>query len=215
VPLAAAEGFIRQVLGWREFIRGVYWRDMPALADANFFSHVTPLPDWYWSGDTGMNCMREAIGQTLRHGYAHHIQRLMVTGNFALVAGLAPQQVSAWYRAVYLDALEWVEMPNTLGMSLYANGGRFTSKPYAASGAYIKRMSNYCGNCRYRPEQKSGEGACPMTVFYWDFLDRHEETLGGNNRTLLMLRNLRRLSDEERLAIRAYAARLRQRLSSL
>ncbi|WP_334186476.1 cryptochrome/photolyase family protein [Noviherbaspirillum sp.] len=208
-PLPAVEGFIRQILGWREFIRGVYWRDMPKLGTANFFRHDVPLPSWYWTGNTQMNCMRHTIGQTLQHGYAHHIQRLMVTGNFALIAGLLPQQVCDWYLAVYVDAIEWVELPNTAGMSLYANGGRFTSKPYAASGAYIKRMSNYCGGCRYRPEIKTGAHACPMTTFYWDFLDRNQELLRSNTRTLLMMRNLDRMTEEERSAVRAYAQQLR------
>lgn len=215
VPLPAAEGFIRQILGWREFIRGVYWRDMPGLADANFFGHDLPLPRWYWTGETQMRCLRETIGQTLQFGYAHHIQRLMVTGNFALVAGLSPQQVSAWYLAVYVDAVEWVERPNTAGMSLYANGGRFTSKPYAASGAYVRRMSNYCTGCRYRPDTKTGAQACPMTTFYWDFLDRNEVRLERNPRTLLMMRNLQRMSGPERAAIRDYAHVLRERIEDL
>jgi deoxyribodipyrimidine photolyase-related protein len=214
-PLPAVEGFIRQILGWREFIRGVYWRDMPRLGEANFFGHELPLPGWYWTGKTHMNCMRQTIGQTLEHGYAHHIQRLMVTGNFALIAGLLPQQVCDWYLAVYVDAVEWVELPNTAGMSLYANGGRFTSKPYAASGAYIKRMSNYCSGCRYKPEVKTGAQACPMTTFYWDFLDRNEALLEKNTRTLLMTHNLQRMTAEERTAVRAYAQVLRNSIEQL
>lgn len=215
VPLPAAEGFIRQILGWREFIRGVYWSDMPALKEANHLKHKVALPGWYWTGKTNMNCMRQCIGDTLAHGYAHHIQRLMVTGNFALVAGITPQQVCDWYLAVYVDAVEWVELPNTAGMSLYANGGRFTSKPYAASGAYIKRMSNYCAGCTYRAEVKTGPRACPMTTFYWDFLDRHAQLLAGNTRATLMLRNLERLSGEERDAIRAEAARMRRDIEAI
>ena len=159
--LAATEGFVRQVLGWREFVRGVYWRDMPGLAEANHFGHERPLPAWYWTGETGMNCMRETIGQTLAHGYAHHIQRLMITGNFALLAEVSPQAVCDWYLAVYVDAVDWVERPNTAGMALYADGGRFTSKPYAASGQYVKRMSNYCTGCRYDPAQRTGDTAVP------------------------------------------------------
>lgn len=197
VPLAAAEGFVRQILGWREFIRGVYWQSMPALASENYFVHETSLPKWFWTGQTEMQCVRQTIQQTLAWGYAHHIQRLMVTGNFALLAGLAPAAVSAWYRAVYVDAVEWVEMPNTLGMALYANGGRFTTKPYIASGAYIKRMSNYCGDCRYRPELKTGEQACPFTTLYWDFLARHEALLKRNPRMALPLKNLTRLQLSE------------------
>ncbi len=156
VPLPSAEGFIRQVLGWREFIRGVYWHFMPQLAQDNHYGHRRALPRWYWTGDTQMACMRAVIGQTLQHGYAHHIQRLMVTGQFALLAQIAPQQVAAWYLAVYVDAVEWVELPNVAGMALHADGGRFTSKPYVASGQYIKRMSNYCAGCRYRPEERTG-----------------------------------------------------------
>jgi len=208
LPLAGVEGFVRQVLGWREFIRGVYWLDMPGLANANHFGHTRPLPAWYWTADTHMNCLRETLGQTLRHGYAHHIQRLMVTGNFALLAGLDPQQVCDWYLAVYVDAVDWVERPNTAGMALYANGGRFTSKPYVASGAYIKRMSNYCKGCRYDPAVRAGEKACPFTTLYWNFLDRHEALFAGNPRTSLMASNIGRLSAHERQAIRATADRM-------
>jgi deoxyribodipyrimidine photolyase-related protein len=204
-PLAATEGFVRQILGWREFIRGVYWLDMPGLLEANHFGHDRALPAWYWTGDTAMTCMREAIGQTLKHGYAHHIQRLMVTGNFALLAGIRPQAVHEWYLAVYVDAVEWVELPNTAGMALFANGGRFTSKPYIASGAYINRMSNYCGSCRYDVKLKTGPKACPFNTLYWNFLDRHEQQLSRNPRTVLMARNVSRLDAAERDAIRASA----------
>ena len=204
-PLAAVEGFVRQILGWREFIRGVYWLDMPALREGNHFGHHRPLPDWFWSGDTDMHCLQQTLKQTLTHGYAHHIQRLMITGNFALLAGLSPKAVHEWYLAVYVDAVEWAELPNTLGMALYANGGRFTSKPYVASGAYIRRMSNYCRNCRYDPKQKTGVRACPYTTLYWHFLDRHESALARNPRTGLMARNVARLTSAERAAIRATA----------
>jgi deoxyribodipyrimidine photolyase-related protein len=214
-PIESVEGFVRQILGWREFIRGVYWLDMPGLAAANHFGHAAPLPKWYWTGDTGMNCMREAIGQSLARGYAHHIQRLMVTGNFALLAGIEPRQVADWYLAVYVDAVEWAELPNTAGMALYANGGRFTTKPYAASGAYVKRMSNYCEGCRYRPEVRHGTLACPMTTLYWDFLDRNERELAGNPRTSLMARNLGRLDAAERRAVHAEADRMRANLDAL
>jgi deoxyribodipyrimidine photolyase-related protein len=215
LPLAAVEGFVRQVLGWREFIRGVYWLDMPGLRSANHFRHVRPLPAWYWSGETRMNCMRETLGQTLAHGYAHHIQRLMVTGNFALLAGLSPQQVADWYLAVYVDAVEWAELPNTAGMALYANGGRFTSKPYAASGAYIRRMSNYCAGCSYRPQQRTGPQACPITVLYWEFLMRHQSALSANPRASLMVKSLQRLDDAERRAIRREAQRTVGRIDTL
>ncbi len=207
-PLAAVEGFVRQILGWREFIRGVYWRDMPGLAEANHFGHQRPLPRWYWSGDTRMACLRDAIGQTLEHGYAHHIQRLMVTGLFALLAELDPRQVAAWYLAVYVDAVDWVELPNVAGMTLYANGGRFTSKPYVASGAYIARQSNYCAGCRYKPQQKTGPEACPFTVLYWRFLDRHAAALAANPRTALMAKTVERLAPPERERLRAESDRV-------
>ena len=201
LPLASVEGFIRQVLGWREFIRGVYWLDMPHLAEANHYGHTRNLPQWYWTGETHMACMQATIGQSLQHGYAHHIQRLMVTGQFAVLAGLSPQQVSAWYRAMYVDAVEWVETPNTLGMALHANGGRFTSKPYVASGQYISRMSNYCKGCRYQPEQRTGPSACPMTTLYWDFLIRHEQDFAGNPRTALMVKHVGKMSADDKAQI--------------
>lgn len=212
-PLPAVEGFVRQILGWREFIRGAYWLEMPGLLEANHFGHERPLPAFYWTGDTGMNCMREVIGQTLRHGYAHHIQRLMVTGNFALLAGIAPRAVHEWYLAVYVDAVEWAELPNTAGMALYANGGRLTSKPYIASGAYIKRMSNYCSGCRYDPKVSTGARACPFTTLYWNFLDRHESAFARNPRTALMARNVARLTPAERSAIRRAADNIHATLS--
>ncbi len=215
LDLAGVEGFVRQILGWREFIRGVYWHFMPQLAADNHFGHTRPLPAWFWSGKTDMACMRSAIGQTLRHGYAHHIQRLMVTGNFALLAGLSPQAVAGWYLAVYVDAVEWVELPNTAGMALYANGGRFTSKPYVASGAYIDRMSNHCKGCRYRPGEKLGASACPFTTLYWSFLDRHEAQFARNPRTALMARNVARLDAPTREAIRAEAARMLEAMERL
>ncbi len=213
--LPSVEGFVRQILGWREFMRGVYWLDMPEMASANHFQANNPLPKWYWTGSTQMNCMRQCITQTLDYGYAHHIQRLMVTGNFALIAGLAPQAVNDWYLAVYVDAVQWAQLPNTTGMALYANGGRFTSKPYAASGAYIKRMSNYCTGCRYKPDIKTGPQACPMSTFYWDFLMRHETELSRNPRTTLMMKNLARLDEDSRAAIRMQAAQNLSGIESL
>lgn len=197
VPLAAAEGFIRQILGWREFVRGIYHRHMPALASTNQYNHRQPLPAWFWSGRTQAACLAAVIGQTLQHGYAHHIQRLMITGNFALLAGLDPRQVADWYLAVYVDAVAWVEEPNTLGMALNAWPG-MTSKPYCASGAYIDRMSDYCRGCRYRPKERSGETACPFTTLYWDFLARHARRFAANPRLALPLKNLQRLPADER-----------------
>jgi deoxyribodipyrimidine photolyase-related protein len=205
VPLASAEGFIRQVLGWREFIRGVYWHVMPGLAQANHYRHARDLPRWYWTSDTHMACMRAVVGQTLEHGYAHHIQRLMVTGQFALLAQVEPRQAADWYLAVYVDAVEWVELPNVAGMALHADGGIFTSKPYVASGQYIKRMSNYCAGCRYRPDQRTGSRACPVTTLYWRFLHTHERALQANPRTMLMARSVGRLGTDERAAIATQA----------
>ena len=215
LDLAGVEGFIRQILGWREFMRGVYFLDMPTLKTDNHFGHKNALPKWYWTGDTGMNCLKQTVTQTLEYGYAHHIQRLMITGMFGITAEIEPQQLCDWYLAVYVDAVEWVELPNTAGMALFANGGRFTSKPYVASGAYVKRMSNYCSGCRYKPEIKSGPGACPMTTLYWNFLDGHEKTFAANPRTSLMVKNLIRMTDDERSAIRLQARQMLGNLDAL
>jgi deoxyribodipyrimidine photolyase-related protein len=213
--LASVEGFIRQVLGWREFIRGVYWRGMPGMASANHFKHTRPLPAWYWTGDTHMRCMADALGQTLEHGYAHHIQRLMVTGQFALLAEVEPQQVAAWYLGVYVDAIEWVELPNVAGMALYADGGAFTSKPYIASGQYIKRQSNYCTGCRYKPDVRTGPQACPVSALYWRHLDKHHAVLLKNPRTALMAKSIERLGEEERQAIRDFSTGLLERMDDV
>ncbi len=215
LPLASVEGFIRQILGWREFIRGVYWLDMPNMAEANHYDHQRALPLWYWTGQTHMNCLRQTINQTMAYAYAHHIQRLMVTGLFGLLAEINPREVEAWYLAVYVDAVEWVELPNVAGMALYANGGRFTSKPYVASGAYIKRMSNYCSGCRYKPEIKTGPQACPYTTLYWNFLIKHYDEFAYNPRTALMVKNVDRFSDEEKAAVVAAASVLLERLNDL
>ncbi len=194
LDLASVEGFIRQILGWREFMRGVYFMDMPELKTANHYGHTNTLPKWYWTGDTHMNCMKQSIGQTLKNGYSHHIQRLMITGMFGVTAQISPQAICDWYLAVYVDAIEWVELPNTAGMALFANGGRFTSKPYVASGAYVKRMSNYCSGCKYEPDTRVGANACPMTTLYWNFLDKHEASIAGNPRTARMVKNLQRMT---------------------
>ena len=208
-PLEAVEGFIRQILGWREYVRGLYWYAMPEYAERNALDAEAALPDWYWTGDVPMTCLQQAIGQTLRYGYAHHIQRLMVTGLYALLLGVRPQAVHEWYLAVYVDAVEWVELPNTLGMAQFGDGGLMASKPYCAAGRYIQRMSNYCGECRFDPGQRTGEQACPFTTLYWDFLRRHRERLAGNRRMGLQLRNLDRLSAEEAGAIRERADRIK------
>ncbi len=210
VPLAAAEGFIRQILGWREYVRGIYWREMPGYAGRNDLAADADLPAWFWTARTDMRCLADAIGQTLEHGYAHHIQRLMVSGLFALLYGVEPQQVHAWYLAVYVDAVEWVELPNTLGMSQFADGGLMASKPYAATGQYIARMSDHCRGCRYRPAQRSGAQACPYTTLYWDFLDRHAARLAKNPRMALQVKNLARIAPDEMQAIRERAAAIRR-----
>lgn len=215
LDLAGVEGFIRQILGWREFMRGVYFLDMPSLKTDNHYGHKNALPKWYWTGNTRMNCLRETLKQTLDHGYSHHIQRLMITGMFGVTAEIEPQQVSDWYLAVYADAVEWVELPNTAGMALFANGGRFTSKPYVASGAYVKRMSNYCSGCPYKPEIKAGANACPMTTLYWNFLDKHEKPFAANPRTALMVKNLQRMEAADIAAIRADAKRMLANLDNL
>ena len=215
LELATVEGFIRQIVGWREFVRGMYYLDMPQMALDNYYNHQNKLPTWYWTGKTQMKCMQEAIGQTLEYGYAHHIQRLMVTGNFALLAEILPQEVCDWYLAIYIDAIEWVELPNTAGMALFASGGRFTSKPYIASGAYIKRMSNYCGSCQYKPDIRFGEGACPVTNLYWNFLIKHRPQFEASPRTRLMTANLSRISDEDQEAIQVHAKGLLGDLNSL
>lgn len=207
-PLPAVEGFIRQILGWREYVRGVYWTEMPGYLDRNGMRAQRDLPDFYWTGDTEMNCLRRSITQTLEFGYAHHIQRLMVTGLFALLYGAHPKQVHEWYLAVYVDAVEWVELPNTLGMSQYADGGIMASKPYIASGKYIHRMSNYCKGCRFNPADATGDDACPFTTLYWDYLMRHEKMLSSNQRMKMQLQNVKRLSIDKKNAIQSRARKL-------
>ncbi|MDZ7811308.1 MAG: cryptochrome/photolyase family protein [Arhodomonas sp.] len=213
-PVNAVEGFVRQVLGWREFVRGIYWLHMPEYAGRNALGHDAQLPAFYWDGDTDMACIADAMGSVLAHGYAHHIQRLMVLGLFAQLYGVHPYRFHEWHMAMYLDAVDWVSLPNTLGMSQYGDGGIVGSKPYCASGAYINRMSNACGQCRYQPKQATGERACPFTTLYWDFLARHAHRLRGNRRLQFQLRNLERKPEAERTAIRKAADRLRGRLAS-
>ncbi len=204
-PLNAVEGFIRQILGWREYVRGLYWLKMPDYGETNALDAHRPLPDFYWTGKTEMNCLAQAIGDTQRHAYAHHIQRLMVTGNFALLAGLSPKEVEAWYLLVYADAFEWVELPNTHGMALFADGGVMASKPYAASGAYIDRMSDYCASCHFRPEVKLGPKACPFNYLYWDFLIRNEAKLKANPRMAMPYRTLAKMEPERKADIARHA----------
>ena len=204
-PIEAVEGFIRQILGWREYVRGIYWTQMPGYLERNALEAREPLPDFFWTGETDMACLRDALTQTLTHGYAHHIQRLMVTGLYLLLRGVAPQAAHQWYLSVYVDAVEWVELPNTLGMNQYGDGGLMASKPYIASGKYIQRMGNHCAGCRYDPAESTGPTACPYTTLYWDFLMRHESMLAGNPRMGMQVRNLARLSKEKREAIKRQA----------
>ncbi|HKL03168.1 MAG TPA: cryptochrome/photolyase family protein, partial [Cryomorphaceae bacterium] len=179
-PIAAVEGFIRQIIGWREYMRGVYWAKMPGYADKNYFSHSRKLPEWYWTGETKMQCMSQAVNQSLDYAYAHHIQRLMITGNFALLAGIHPDEVDAWYLGIYIDAIEWVEITNTRGMSQFADGGIVGTKPYVSSANYIDKMSDYCKGCAYSKSKKTGEGACPFNSLFWDFYHRHRDKLENN-----------------------------------
>lgn len=215
-PLQSVEGFVRQICGWREFIRGVYWLEGPEYQDRNWLGQMGSLPGFYWSGDTDMACMRHCIEQVLSRGFGHHIQRLMVTGNFALLAGVHPKAVSDWYLGMYVDAIDWVTLPNTLGMSQHADGTTerppvVGTKPYISSGQYIARMSNYCAGCRFDPGARSGEDACPFTVLFWEFLDRHRERLGANRRMGMMLRNLDRIAPKELAQIRVSASRIKER----
>ena len=206
-PLASVEGFIRQILGWREYVRGIYWLQMPDYARRNALDATRPLPAFYWSGDTDMHCLAEVIGQTRRQALSHHIQRLMVTGNFALLCGVRPAEICEWYLAVYADAYEWVELPNTLGMVMHADGGYLGSKPYAASGNYINKMSDFCKSCRYDVKARNGEDACPFNYLYWNFLLENRSSLGRNPRMVQMYRTLDRLPEPRRAAIRADAER--------
>jgi len=211
-PINAVEGYIRQIIGWREFVRGIYWLKMPEYAATNALDAHRPLPAFYWSGDTDMNCLRQCIRATRRNAYAHHIQRLMVTGNFALLISARPSEVEKWYLAVYADAWDWVELPNTHGMVLFADGGMVGTKPYAASGAYINRMSDYCRECRYNPREKLGEGACPFNYLYWNFLMEKASVLASNPRMAMPYRNLAKMTPERRNRIESDARLFLKRL---
>jgi deoxyribodipyrimidine photolyase-related protein len=211
VPLASIEGFVRQILGWREYVRGIYWLEGPGYLERNALDARQPLPGLYWDAQTPAACLAECVGQVLEYGYGHHIQRLMVTGLFALLLGVEPKEVHAWYLGMYVDAVEWVEAPNTLGMSQHADGGLMASKPYAASGAYISRMSNHCDHCRFDPKAATGPTACPFTTLYWDFLLRHQARFSNHPRTALQWRQLERLDAATRAAIRHEADQLRAR----
>jgi deoxyribodipyrimidine photolyase-related protein len=212
-PLNAVEGFIRQILGWREYIRGVYWHFMPEYGEFNALNAKRLLPDFYWTAKTNMFCVSEAVRHTRDHAYSHHIQRLMITGNFALLAGLDVKEVQDWYLAVYSDAYEWVEMPNTLGMSLFGDGGIVASKPYAASGKYIHRMSNYCENCVYKPDEMFGDNACPFNALYWDFIVRHEDKFRHNQRMPYIFSTWDNFGLEKQNMIRAKAKKILQKMT--
>jgi deoxyribodipyrimidine photolyase-related protein len=213
-PLNAVEGFIRQIIGWREYVRGIYWLKGPAYGRTNALSADRRLPGFYWSGDTAMACVRDVVESTRDHAYAHHIQRLMVTGNLAMLLGVHPDEINDWYMVVYADAFEWVELPNTHGMATFADGGVMASKPYAASGAYINRMSNYCGGCAYDVKDRLSENACPFNALYWDFLDRNAGKLRSNIRLSMPYRTLEQMGAPARAAIKAKADALRLELGA-
>lgn len=213
-PLNAVEGFIRQIIGWREYVRGIYFREGPDYVTRNALNHSRDLPPAYWGAETKMNCMAKSIGQTRDEAYAHHIQRLMVTGNFALLAGIDPAQVHEWYLAVYADAYEWVEAPNVIGMSQFADDGIIASKPYISSGNYIHKMSDYCGSCAYKVKDKTGPGACPFNLLYWHFLDRHRDRFAGNPRMGNMYRVWDRMDADRREAVLTGAAAFLARMEA-
>ncbi|MFK8030419.1 MAG: cryptochrome/photolyase family protein [Gammaproteobacteria bacterium] len=208
IPLASVEGFVRQILGWREYMRGMYWINMPQYATLNEFAAERALPEFFWTGKTRMNCVSESVNQSLEHAYAHHIQRLMITGNFCLLTGINPDEVDQWYLGIYNDAIEWVEMPNTRGMSLFADGGLIASKPYAASGAYVNRMSDYCSDCSYNVKQKHTEDACPFNSLYWNFMHEHRKRFEKNPRIGMIYRNFDKMDDELKEATLARAQKL-------
>jgi deoxyribodipyrimidine photolyase-related protein len=199
ISIAQVEGFIRQIIGWREYMRGIYWAKMPEFAELNFFGHDRKLPEWFWTGKTKMNCLSQAIGQSLDLAYAHHIQRLMVTGNFALLAGIHPDEVDQWYLGIYIDAIEWVEITNTRGMSQFADGGIVGTKPYVSSANYIKKQGNYCDKCAYDSNKKTGHGACPFISLYWHFYDRNREKLEKNPRIGMAYRTWDKMGNKQEL----------------
>ena len=203
IKLESVEGFVRQILGWREYIRGIYWHTMPKYSKTNYFDAKNKLPKFYWTGDTEMNCMKNCIEQTIKESYAHHIQRLMITGNFALIAGIKPEEVCEWYLSVYADAYEWVELPNTHGMTLYADGGVLGSKPYAASGNYINKMSDYCKDCKYNVKQKEGDDACPFNYLYWNFFLKNQKKLEKNPRLWTVFSNIKKMSQKKKKQIQS------------
>jgi len=215
ISLAQAEGFIRQILGWREYVRALYWSQMPDYAEQNYLSAKRALPAFFWNAETRMRCVAHSIRQSLDYAYAHHIQRLMITGNFALLAGIDPDAVDRWYLGIYVDAIEWVELPNTRGMSQFADGGLIASKPYAASGNYIQRMSHYCKSCHYKVKQRSGPQSCPFNSLYWHFINRHLPLFSGNPRMAFPLKHWQTLSPEEQQPILQTAEQYLQNIEQL
>jgi len=208
IALSQVEGFVRQIIGWREYMRGIYWKEMPAYAQKNALENQHPLPDFYWTGKTKMNCLHHAISNSLDHAYAHHIQRLMITGNFALLAQVHPDAVDQWYLGIYADAIEWVQITNTRGMSQWADGGIVATKPYVSAAAYIDKMSNYCGSCHYNKKERLGEKACPFNALYWNFLDDKKQFFAKNNRMAMMLRLLEKIPAPELVEIKARAGEI-------
>jgi deoxyribodipyrimidine photolyase-related protein len=208
VPLNALEGFVRQILGWREYVRGVYWQRMPHYADENVLGAHLPMPRIYWTGETEMRCLADAIAHTIEHAYAHHIERLMILGLFAMLLGVAPYEVHRWHMSMFWDAIDWVSLTNTLGMSQYGDGGALATKPYAASGNYIDRMSDHCRSCRFDPSKSIGEDACPFTTLYWNFLAKHRTRLSSNGRMRNQYLNLDRKDGSELQAIRRHADKI-------
>ncbi len=205
IQISQVEGFVRQVLGWREYMRGMYWMMMPKFKTDNFLDNISPLPDFYWSAGTRMNCLKNAINNSLDNGYAHHIQRLMITGNFALLINCHPNEVDAWYLGIYVDAIEWVQLPNTRGMSQFADGGKIATKPYVSSGSYINKMSNYCQTCHYNVKEKTSQNACPFNALYWNFLDEKREYLMDNHRMKMMFSLLDKINPSKLHSIKLRA----------
>lgn len=215
IPIQTAEGFIRQIIGWREFIRGYYWAHMPTLQDDNYFNHNLPVPSWFWNGKTKMNCLKYTITQSLDNAYAHHIQRLMIVGNFSLLAGINPKELHEWYLGIYIDAFEWVEMPNTLGMSQFADGGKLASKPYVSSANYINKMSNYCEGCHYSKSERLGERACPFNSLYWNFFMANTSKLEKNPRLAIVNKQIRDMDNKLIKDIKAQAKSHIQNIETL
>lgn len=215
ITISQVEGFVRQILGWREYVRGIYWKEMPNYGKMNALENHNKLPDFYWTGNTKMNCMQKALSQSLEEAYAHHIQRLMIIGNFSLLTQIHPDEVDAWYLGVYIDAIEWVELPNTRGMSQYADGGILATKPYVSSGSYINKMSNYCSSCHYNVKDKLGDKACPFNSLYWHFLDEKKENFANNQRMAMMMSLLKKMKPEEIAATKEKAIALLENIENL